>query len=119
MHNLRINNYIKPKIMINSQDVYFDITRQCAQVELKNINIFSKNNPLGSSCANGKEFNKRRVVELSQDEPPWDPPSGVFRLARWVSSLFGRSTTIYAFLSFVTQVYCLILPGNVMFLVRG
>jgi hypothetical protein len=28
--------------MINSQDVYFGITRQCAQVELKNINIFSK-----------------------------------------------------------------------------
>jgi hypothetical protein len=28
--------------MINSQDVYFGITRQCAHVELKNINIFSK-----------------------------------------------------------------------------
>jgi hypothetical protein len=32
----------KTKIMINSQDVYFGITRQCAQVELENINIFSK-----------------------------------------------------------------------------
>jgi hypothetical protein len=42
--------------MINSQDVHFDITRQCAQVELKNINIFSKKNPLGSSCRNGKQF---------------------------------------------------------------
>jgi hypothetical protein len=46
----------KTKIMINSQDVYFGITRQCAQVELKNINIFSKKNHLGSFCRNGKEF---------------------------------------------------------------
>jgi hypothetical protein len=37
MPELRINISGKPKIMINSQDVYFDITRQCAQVELKNI----------------------------------------------------------------------------------
>jgi hypothetical protein len=56
MHYLRINISDKPKIMINSQDVYFDITRQCAQVELKNINIFSKKNHLGSSCRNGKQF---------------------------------------------------------------
>jgi hypothetical protein len=42
--------------MINSQDVYFGITRQCAQVELKNINIFSKKNHLGSFCKNGKQF---------------------------------------------------------------
>jgi hypothetical protein len=42
--------------MINSQDVHFDITRQCAQVELKNINIFSKNNHLGSTCRDGKQF---------------------------------------------------------------
>jgi hypothetical protein len=42
MHKSRIIIYVKPKIMINSQDVYFDITRQCAQVELRNINIFSK-----------------------------------------------------------------------------
>jgi hypothetical protein len=56
MHKLRIIISGKPKIMINSQDVYFDITRQCAQVELKNINIFSKKNPLGSFCRNGKEF---------------------------------------------------------------
>jgi hypothetical protein len=41
MHKLRINISGKPKIMINSQDVHFGITRQCAQVELKNINIFS------------------------------------------------------------------------------
>jgi hypothetical protein len=46
----------KPKIMINSQDVYFYKTIQCAQVELKNINIFSKKNHLGSSGRNGKTF---------------------------------------------------------------
>jgi hypothetical protein len=45
-----------PKIMINSQDVHFDITRQCAQVELKNINIFSKKNHLCRSARNGKTF---------------------------------------------------------------
>jgi hypothetical protein len=53
---LRLNISGKPKIIINSQDGYFDITRQCAQVELKNINIFSKKNPLGSFCRDGKEF---------------------------------------------------------------
>jgi hypothetical protein len=42
MHKLRIINSVNPKIMINSQDVHFDITRQCAQVELKNIIIFNK-----------------------------------------------------------------------------
>jgi hypothetical protein len=56
MHKWRIIIYGKPKIMINSQDVHFEIRRQCAQVELKNINIFSKKNPLGSFCRNGKEF---------------------------------------------------------------
>jgi hypothetical protein len=56
MHNSRIINSAKPKITINSQDVHFDITRQCAQVELKNINISNKKNHLGSFCKNGKEF---------------------------------------------------------------
>jgi hypothetical protein len=56
MHNLRINISGKPKIMINSQDVYFVVTRQCAQAELKNINIFIKKNHLGSYCRNGKQF---------------------------------------------------------------
>jgi hypothetical protein len=56
MHKSRINISIKPKTLINSQDVYFDITRQCAQVELKNINIFSKKNHLGSFCRKGKQF---------------------------------------------------------------
>jgi hypothetical protein len=56
MHKLRINISGKPKILINSQDVYFDIETQCAQVELKNINIFSKKNHPGSFCRNGKQF---------------------------------------------------------------
>jgi hypothetical protein len=56
MHKSRIIISINPKIMINSQDVYFDITRQCAQVELKNIIIFNKKNHLDSLCKNGKEF---------------------------------------------------------------
>jgi hypothetical protein len=56
MHKSRIIISVNPKIMINSQDVHFDITRQCAQVELKNINIFSKNNHLGSTCRDGKQF---------------------------------------------------------------
>jgi hypothetical protein len=56
MPKLRIIISGKPKIMINSQDVHFDITRQCAQVELEIINIFSKKNHLGSICRNGKQF---------------------------------------------------------------
>jgi hypothetical protein len=56
MHKSRIIISVKPKIMINSQDVYFGITRQCAQVELMNVNIFSKKNHLGSFCKNGKQF---------------------------------------------------------------
>jgi hypothetical protein len=56
MHKSRIIISVKPKIMINSQEVHLDITRQCAQVELKNINIFNKKNHLGSYCRNGREF---------------------------------------------------------------
>jgi hypothetical protein len=56
MHKSRTIISINTKIMINSQDVHFDITRQCAQVELKNINIFSKKNHLGRFCKNGKQF---------------------------------------------------------------
>jgi hypothetical protein len=56
MHKSRIIISVNPKIMINTQDVHFDITRKCAQVELKNINIFSKKNHLGSFCKNGKQF---------------------------------------------------------------
>jgi hypothetical protein len=56
MHNYRINILDKPKIMINSQDVYFGITKQCAQVELRKINIFSKKNNLCRFGRNGKTF---------------------------------------------------------------
>jgi hypothetical protein len=48
--------------MINSQDVYFDITRQCAQVELKNINIFSKKILLCRSGRNEKHFYKKIYI---------------------------------------------------------
>jgi hypothetical protein len=56
MHNSRIITYVNPKFMINSQDVYFGITRQCAQVGLKNMNIFNKKNYLCRSARNGKTF---------------------------------------------------------------
>jgi hypothetical protein len=56
MHKLGIIISVNPKFMTNSQDVYFGITRQCAQVGLKNINIFNMKNHLGSFCKNGKEF---------------------------------------------------------------
>jgi hypothetical protein len=42
MHNTRIIISVNPKFMINSQDVYYGITGQCAQVGLKNINIFNR-----------------------------------------------------------------------------
>jgi hypothetical protein len=56
MHKSRIIISVNPKFMINSQDVYFLITRQCAQAELKNINIFNRKNHQSSYCRNGKEF---------------------------------------------------------------
>jgi hypothetical protein len=56
MHKLKIIISVNPKIMINSQDVHFGITRQCAQVGLKNLNIFNKKNPLCSSARNGTTF---------------------------------------------------------------
>jgi hypothetical protein len=56
MHKSSIIISGKPKIMINSQDVHFDISRQCEHVELQNINIFHKKNHLGSFFKNGKEF---------------------------------------------------------------
>jgi hypothetical protein len=56
MHNPGIIISVNTKFMINSQDMYFGITRQCAQVGLKNINIFNTKNHLSSYCRNGKEF---------------------------------------------------------------
>jgi hypothetical protein len=59
MHKLRINIYGKPQIMINSQEVCFDITRQCAQVGHKNLNIFSYKNHLGSFCRNENNLSSK------------------------------------------------------------
>jgi hypothetical protein len=42
--------------MINSQDVYFGIKRQCAEVGVKNINRFNMKNHLSRSDRNGKTF---------------------------------------------------------------
>jgi hypothetical protein len=56
MHKSRIIIFVNPKIMINSQDVHFGITRQCAQVGLKNMNIFNKKNHLCRSARNRKTF---------------------------------------------------------------
>jgi hypothetical protein len=56
MHKSKLIISVTPKIMINSEDVYFDIARQCAQVELKNINIFSKKNHLRSFYRIGQQF---------------------------------------------------------------
>jgi hypothetical protein len=56
MHKLRIIIFDKPKIMITSPEVCFDITRQHAQVGHKNINIFSYKNHLGRFCIIEQQF---------------------------------------------------------------
>jgi peroxiredoxin len=56
MHKSRIIISVNPKFMINSQDVPFDITRQCAQVGLMNINTFNMKNHLCSSVRDRKTF---------------------------------------------------------------
>jgi hypothetical protein len=56
MQKLRINIPVKPKIMINSPEVCFDITRQYAQIGHKNVNTFGYKNDLGSFCRKGKQF---------------------------------------------------------------
>jgi hypothetical protein len=56
MHKSRIIIYVNPKFMINSHDVYFGITRQYAQVGVKNINIFNRKNHPRSYYRIGKEF---------------------------------------------------------------
>jgi hypothetical protein len=56
MHNSRIIISVNTKFMINSEDVNFGITRQCAQVGLKNKNIFNRKNHLCSFGRNGKTF---------------------------------------------------------------
>jgi hypothetical protein len=56
MHKSRIIIFVFPKFIINSQDVYFGITRQCAQVGLKYINIFNMKNHLCISARDIKTF---------------------------------------------------------------
>jgi peroxiredoxin len=56
MHNSRIIISVNPKFMINSLDVPFDNSRQCAQVGLKNMNIFNMKNHLCSPVRNKKTF---------------------------------------------------------------
>jgi hypothetical protein len=55
-HNSRITISVIYKIVINSPEVCFDIARQWAQVELKNINMLFKKNHLCRSGRNGKTF---------------------------------------------------------------
>jgi hypothetical protein len=56
MHKSRIIIYVNPKTMVNSQYVHFSITRQCAQVGLKNWNISNRKKHLCSSARNRKTF---------------------------------------------------------------
>jgi hypothetical protein len=55
-HISRINISDNHKIVINSTEVYFGITRQHAEVGHKNIIIFGYKNHLGRFCRNGKQF---------------------------------------------------------------
>jgi hypothetical protein len=59
MHKSRMIIYVNPKFMINPQGVYFGIIRQCAQVGLKNINIFNMKNSLFSSARDRNTFLKK------------------------------------------------------------
>jgi hypothetical protein len=56
MHKSRIIIFVNPKFMINSQDVYFGIIRQCAQVGVKNINITNMKNHLFRSDRDKNTF---------------------------------------------------------------
>jgi hypothetical protein len=56
MHKSRIIISVNPKLMVNTKDVYFGITRHCAQVGVKNINIFNMKNHLCSSVRDRKTF---------------------------------------------------------------
>jgi hypothetical protein len=56
MHKSRIIISFNLTFMINSQYVNFGITIQCAQVGLKNMNIFNKTNHLCRSARNRKTF---------------------------------------------------------------
>jgi hypothetical protein len=56
MHKSGIIISVSPKFMINSQDVYFGIIRQCAQVGVKKINIINMKNHLCRSARDRKTF---------------------------------------------------------------
>jgi hypothetical protein len=56
MHKSGITISVNPTFMINSQDVHFGITRQCAQVGGGKIHIFNMKNHLSRSDRNGKTF---------------------------------------------------------------
>jgi hypothetical protein len=56
MHILRINTSDYSKIVINSPEVLLGITRQHAEVGLKNIIIFRYKNHLDRFYINGKQF---------------------------------------------------------------
>jgi hypothetical protein len=61
MHKSGIIISVNPNFMINSPDVHFGTTRQCAQVGFKNINIFNMKNHLCSSARNGKSFLEKNL----------------------------------------------------------
>jgi peroxiredoxin len=56
MHKSGIIISVNTKFMITSQDVHFGITRHCAQVGVKNINVFNMKNHLCSSARDRKTF---------------------------------------------------------------
>jgi hypothetical protein len=56
MHKSGIIISVNTKFTINSQDVYFGIIRQCAQVGLNIINICNMKNHLFSSARDRKTF---------------------------------------------------------------
>jgi hypothetical protein len=55
-HISRINIFDNYRIVINSPEVYYGITRQHAEVGHKNLIIFGYKNHLGRFCRNGKQF---------------------------------------------------------------
>jgi hypothetical protein len=50
MHKSGIIISVNPKIMINSQDVHFDITRQRAQVEIQKHKYFEQEKSFMQIC---------------------------------------------------------------------
>jgi hypothetical protein len=61
-HNSRINISVIYKIVITSPEVCFDNTRQCAQVELKNINILARKIIYADLAKMEKHFYKKIYI---------------------------------------------------------